>query len=155
MANLLFHLRASPSIANEGDLAADNFTSEAIARAGYKACGPRIIRFDILNRLAAVIRQAQRESGTRRFRIMQEMLALLGCTYEEMRGVLQSLGYKFEVVEDDKAEGLRPELAAAVPNRFVEDNPVAKPKEAAETKAEADTPAEEAADPKTPDRDCR
>ena len=108
------------SIANEGELSAANFTANSIALAGYKACGPRIIRFDILNRLAAVVRQAQRESGTRRFRVMQEMLALLGCTYEEMRGVLTSLGYKHEVVEKDAATELRPELAAAVPSRFVE-----------------------------------
>ncbi len=132
------------SLANEGDLSADNFNEDSIYRAGYRACGPRIIRFDILNRLAGLIRQAQRESGTRRFQIMQEMLALLGCTYDEMRGVLEALGYQSQAMEDDKTEGLRPELSAAVPDRFIDGpkkgrTPPAQPTNAAPAEALSDT----------------
>jgi len=107
------------SLANDGDLAADKFTDEAIALGGYRTCGPRIIRFDILNRLAGLVRQAQREAGTRRFQIMQEMLALLGCTFDEMRGVLTALGYESQTLEDEKEDGLRPELTAPVSDRFM------------------------------------
>ncbi len=126
------------SIANEGDLSSDNFSENTIALAGYKTCGPRIVRFDILNRLAAVIRQAQRESGTRRFRIMQEMLALLGCTYEEVRGVLTSLGYQSQIIEDDNAENLRPELAAPVPDRFIKAHPAPKAETSKDTPSDKD-----------------
>ena len=49
------------SIANSGDLQSDLFDPQSIAVAGYKACGPRIIRFDILNRLSQLIRQAQNQ----------------------------------------------------------------------------------------------
>lgn len=91
------------SLASEGEFASEGFTSAAIFRSGYRACGPRIVRFDILNRLAALIRQAQSQAdkqvGGRRFQIMLEMLALLGCTYEDMRGVLTALGYQSETIE--------------------------------------------------------
>jgi len=138
------------SLANEGELSADNFNEDSIYRAGYKACGPRIIRFDILNRLAGLIRQAQRESGTRRFQIMQEMLALLGCTYEEMRGVLEALGYQSQSIEEDEAtEGLRPELSAAVPDRFIDapKNRKANPAEETTEKASEDAVQAEGVEP--------
>ena len=86
------------SIPNEGELASQNYSEEALALMGFKAAGPRIIRFDILDRLSGLIRQAQSENGTRRFQIMQEMLALLGSGYEDVRGVLTALGYKSEVM---------------------------------------------------------
>ena len=84
------------SLANEGEMASDKYSKSALSRAGYRACGPRIVRFDIVNRLAALIRQAQTEAGGREFQVMQEMLALMGCTMEEVEGVLRSLGYKSE-----------------------------------------------------------
>jgi len=126
------------SLANEGDLSSDGFSEQAIALSGYRTCGPRIVRFDILNRLAGLIREAQRQAGTRRFQIMQEMLALLGCTYEEMQGVLKALSYDSQTVEDDTTEGLRPELAAPVPDRFVSDKKTKPPKE--ENSPESETP---------------
>jgi len=87
------------SIANEGELASENYSEEALALMGFKSCGPRIIRFDILDRLSGLVRQAQNESGSRRFQVMQEMLALLGSNYEDVRGVLTSLGYKSEITQ--------------------------------------------------------
>lgn len=126
------------SIANEGELSSENYSEDSIALAGYKACGPRIVRFDILNRLAAVIRQAQKEANTRRFQIMQDMLALLGCNLEEVRGVLTSLGYQSETMAEDDKKELRPELTAAVPSRFIEPIKPAEPK--VETPAAEPTP---------------
>lgn len=113
------------SIPNTGDHDSKLYSKAAIARAGYRACGPRIIRFDILNRLANLIRQAQVESGTRKFQIMQEMLALLGCNYEDMQGVLTDIGFRSQIVETDSdkaAQDTTPELSAPVPQRFVKDS---------------------------------
>ena len=95
------------SIANEGDLAASGFTPQALSLAGYRAVGNRIIRFDILNRLSFIIREAQDqfkrtktpEAKGHKFQVMAEMLALLGSTYDDVKGVLTALGYKSEVSE--------------------------------------------------------
>lgn len=140
------------SLANEGDLAADNFSEDAIYRAGYRACGPRIVRFDILNRLAGLIRQAQRESGTRRFQIMQEMLALLGCAYDEMRGVLENLGYQSQTIDGEEKDEMRPELSAPVPDRFI-DTPKgrkSKPQNQAEKAPSEEKPNDETTSDETP-----
>lgn len=108
------------SIPNEGELASKNFSKEALALMGFKAAGPRIVRFDILDRLAGLIRQAQSENGSRRFQVMQEMLALLGSNYEDVRGVLTAIGYKSEVVEpkpetETKAEPNSETAETAIP----------------------------------------
>ena len=95
------------SIKNEGELASSGFTQQALSLAGYRAVGNRIIRFDILNRLSFLIRQAQDqfkatktpEARGHKFQIMSEMLALLGSTYEDVQGVLTALGYKSEMSE--------------------------------------------------------
>ncbi len=112
------------SIPNEGHLSSENYTPQSLAIAGYKALGTRIIRFDILDRLAGLVRQAQREAGTRRFQIMQEMLALLGCTYTDVREVLKALGYKSQKIrEGDLSDNAPAELKAAVPQRFIDKAP--------------------------------
>jgi len=88
------------SIPNSGDYASENFSEQALAMAGFKAVGPRIVRFDILNRLGQQIREAQSQSKvSRKFQIMQEMLAIFGCTYEEMQGVLKHMGYQSQIIE--------------------------------------------------------
>ena len=95
------------SIPNEGELASSGYTEQALSLAGYRAVGNRIIRFDILNRLSFIIREAQDqfkntktpEAKGHKFQIMAEMLALLGSTYEDVRGVLTALGYKSEMSE--------------------------------------------------------
>ena len=97
------------SIANEGDLASANFSEQALTMAGYRSVGPRIARFDILNRLGNQIRQAQKQNEAlgrgKKFQIMQEMLAIMGCSYEDMQGVLKSLGFQSETI---KVEDLPP-----------------------------------------------
>jgi len=95
------------SIPNTGELASSGFTVQALSLAGYRAVGNRIIRFDILNRLSFIIREAQElfkqtkipEAKGHKFQIMAEMLALLGSTYEDVQGVLTALGYKSEISE--------------------------------------------------------
>ncbi len=96
------------SLANDGEMKSDNFGKDALALAGYRAVGSRIVRLDILNRLSLMVRQAQSQfadiPGTdtrgRPFQIMQEMLSLLGGTYEDTQNVLSALGYKSETRED-------------------------------------------------------
>ncbi|MGB6231004.1 MAG: helicase-related protein, partial [Litorimonas sp.] len=123
------------SIANDGELKADGFGSHALALAGYKAVGPRIVRFDILNRLATQIRDAQGQFETHAiekpkrptFQVMSEMLALLGASLEETRGVLEALGFKPFTADapletpaepketSDAAESAPPETAPETP----------------------------------------
>ena len=88
------------SIPNEGDFSSDKFSPHALSAAGYHAVGPRIARFDILNRLSLQIRQAVEQTRDAKrgngFQIMQEMLAIMGCSYDELQGVLTALGFKSE-----------------------------------------------------------
>jgi ATP-dependent RNA helicase SUPV3L1/SUV3 len=92
------------SLASKDDMAAENYSPKAIALAGYRAVGPRIVRLDILNRLSLMVRQAQEQFSAipdvdtkgRPFQIMQEMLSLLGGTYDDTQKVLEALGYKTE-----------------------------------------------------------
>ncbi|RKQ68817.1 ATP-dependent RNA helicase SUPV3L1/SUV3 [Litorimonas taeanensis] len=109
------------SLANDGDMKSDNFGKDALALAGYRAVGSRIVRLDILNRLSLMIRQAQEQfskipgSDTRGrpFQIMQEMLSLIGGTYEDMQNVLNALSYKSEIREDLPAPANAAETATA------------------------------------------
>jgi|GEM_PF-109720 len=78
----------------------DNKYSEAsLNMAGYSRRGPRIIRLDILARLHQMIIQANEKFGERKFIIAQEMMSLLGCSYEDFQQVLIALGYESHEVE--------------------------------------------------------
>ncbi len=74
----------------------DGYSEAAFNAAGYSGRGTRIIRVDILNRLAGVIRQAKTEARGTKFHISLEMLALLGSSFDECKDVLRALGYKSE-----------------------------------------------------------
>jgi len=77
---------------------------------GYHVCGPRAVRIDILERLADIIRPllAWRPSaenathpprgatGEGAFTATPEMMSLLGCSPEELSGVLKALGFRVE-----------------------------------------------------------
>ena len=132
------------SIPNDGDLKSDNFGRGALALAGYKAVGPRIVRFDILNRLATQIRDAQgqfekiavEKPKRPTFQIMSEMLALLGASFEEIQGVLSALGFQ--------------SITAEAPLEKPAD-PVLAPSEAAPNPPETITETQPSADVKPPD----
>ncbi|MBL6782431.1 MAG: disulfide oxidoreductase [Alphaproteobacteria bacterium] len=57
---------------------------------GYRRIGGRVMRVDMAERLAAVVRSAAR-SGT--FRISEEMLSLAGATREQMQVMIEDLGF--------------------------------------------------------------
>jgi len=66
--------------------------------AGYRVLGPRAVRLDMLERLGDTI-ETKRSPETRQlppFAISPDMLSLLGCSPEEMAGVLKALGFKAE-----------------------------------------------------------
>ncbi len=96
---------------------------EAFYRAyGYHVCGPRAVRIDILERLADLIRpllawraaangsapQPKGATGDGGFTLTPEMMSLLGCSPEELSGVLKGLGFRVErrpLAADRPAEG--------------------------------------------------
>ena len=146
------------SIANEGDFSSEHFSPQALSMAGYRAVGPRIARFDILNRLGNQIRQAQEQNEAlgrgKKFQIMQEMMAIMGCSYDDMRGVLKSLGFESETIklEDFPPPPDTSETAASTPTEISADltpttSDTVKEETAVQTTASAaDTPVENVAE---------
>jgi ATP-dependent RNA helicase SUPV3L1/SUV3 len=77
---------------------------------GYHVCGPRAVRIDMLERLADLIRpllawRANAEApampprgatGDGGFTVIPEMMSLLGCSPEELSGVLKALGFRLD-----------------------------------------------------------
>ncbi|MBD8877508.1 helicase-related protein [Roseibium polysiphoniae] len=109
---------------------------------GFRVCGPRAVRVDILERLADLIRPlvawkpldaevsppegAIAQGGG--FTVTVAMTSLLGCAGEDFTAILKSLGYRLETKE-------------------VERPVAAKPEETPKSEADAETPAEAAAAP--------
>jgi len=105
----------------------DPASPEAFYRAyGYHVCGPRAVRIDILERLADLIRPllAWRSSsngatppkgatGDGSFIVIPEMMSLLGCSPEELSGVLKALGFRVERrrVQDGQASAAAAETS--------------------------------------------
>ena len=58
---------------------------------GYRRVGPLLIRVDILERFLG---QVKRRAGKQPFQVDAEILNLLGCSVENMDGVLTALGYR-------------------------------------------------------------
>jgi ATP-dependent RNA helicase SUPV3L1/SUV3 len=122
------------------------------AVAGYRVCGERAVRVDMLERLADIIRPALawREGapgakpaaafdGSGSFTVVVGMTSLVGCAGEEFAAILRSLGYRMEKRPKPPApppvEATAPALAAPDSG---ESAPAEMPAEAAtETPAEA------------------
>lgn len=126
---------------------------------GFRVCGPRAVRVDILERLADIIRPlvawkpleegveppegALVEGGA--FTVTVSMTSLLGCAGEDFSNILKSLGYRLETREEQRPVTKKPEAPA-------EEAEAAPAEQAAEGEAEApaaaevtEAPAEEAA----------
>ncbi|WP_310618769.1 helicase-related protein [Flexibacterium corallicola] len=83
---------------------------------GFRVCGPRAVRVDILERLADIIRPlvawkpleegieppegARPEGGA--FTVTVSMTSLLGCAGEDFSNILKSLGYRLETKEIER-----------------------------------------------------
>jgi ATP-dependent RNA helicase SUPV3L1/SUV3 len=79
------------------------------ATVGFYPCGPRAVRFDMLERLADTLREARTKDTEPGFPLTADMTALLGCSVDDIRGVLTTLGYKRiqKGPDPEKAEGER------------------------------------------------
>jgi ATP-dependent RNA helicase SUPV3L1/SUV3 len=76
---------------------------------GYRICGTRVVRIDMLERLADLVRERVfwrarfpdevRPSGSIEgggFAIVPDMMSLVGCSGEEFEGILRSLGFRMQ-----------------------------------------------------------
>src|ERR1700726_1488218 len=91
-------------------IAADKEIDHALyAVAGYRVCGERAVRVDMLERLADIIRPAlawrdgapgikpaAAFDGTGCFTVVVGMTSLVGCAGEDFAAILRSLGYRME-----------------------------------------------------------
>jgi ATP-dependent RNA helicase SUPV3L1/SUV3 len=106
---------------------ADKETPKALYRAsGYRVCGERAVRVDILERLADLIRPALawREGASskppgavdgRSFTVTQAMTSLTGSSGEDFASILRALGYRMERRPKPPEEPKKPEPAAETP----------------------------------------
>jgi len=65
---------------------------------GFRVCGTRAVRLDMLERLADLIRPIiaeRRFNGG--FRVTPDMMSLVGCSGEEFAGLLRGLGYRMQL----------------------------------------------------------
>jgi len=70
--------------------------------AGYRLCGPRAVRIDMLERLADMIRPLDARAG---FEATPDMLSITGCTLEQFAGLMEGLG--FEATRGERARAAR------------------------------------------------
>ncbi|CUH79139.1 Superfamily II RNA helicase [Tritonibacter multivorans] len=113
---------------------------------GYRAAGERMIRIDMLERLADLLRAEDSRGG---FEAKPDMLSITGMTLEQFADLMQGLGYRAEKGERVKVKAA-PEAAAEAPADAAGDAPAEGEavEAAAETPAEApvEAPAETSAD---------
>src|ERR1700744_4862741 len=139
---------------------------------GYKQCGERAVRVDILERLADLIRPAlawretssgEKPAGAfdgRGFVVTQAMTSLTGSAGEDFASVLRALGYRMDrrpplppkpvVVETPVAEAAPAETAAETVSGETVLADAAPTEAAAETLTQDNTPPEAAAAEPTP-----
>ena len=125
---------------------------------GFRVCGPRAVRVDILERLADLIRpliawkpldsevappEGAIETGGG-FTVTVAMTSLLGCAGEDFSAILKSLGYRLETKEVQRPAAPKADATEVTPNTAepatVADTPATEeeaPAESAETEAAA------------------
>jgi ATP-dependent RNA helicase SUPV3L1/SUV3 len=131
----LLHLAAS----GRTSIPVDKETPKALYRtAGYRICGERAVRVDILERLADLIRPAlswregapgQKPDGFfdgRSFLVSGAMTSLTGASGEDFASILRSLGYRMDRKPKPVEAPAAPETAAAAPDATVEAAPVSE-----------------------------
>jgi ATP-dependent RNA helicase SUPV3L1/SUV3 len=113
--------------------------------AGYRVCGERAVRVDILERLADLIRpalawregvQTPKPDGAfdgRSFTVTSAMTSLTGASGEDFASILRALGYRMD---------RKPKLPEAKPAEPVETKPAESPAAEAPTETEAAPPSE-------------
>ena len=149
------HLAASGRTSFPADKALDQ---EAYRTLGYKLCGDRAVRVDILERLADLIRPAlswrpgspgDKPAGAfdgRSFTATQAMTSLTGSAGEDFASILKALGYRMEkrpplpevVAPPVAAETVADATAETADTASVSEAAVAEPEVAAATDSIAD-----------------
>jgi ATP-dependent RNA helicase SUPV3L1/SUV3 len=116
---------------------------------GYRVCGKRAVRVDMLERLSDLIRdrvfwkpripEEQRPAGSVEgggFTVVSDMMSLVGCSGEEFEEILVSLGFKAQTKQVPKPVPVATAVAAEVavetlvevaPAEPVAETPVAEP----------------------------
>ncbi|MEQ8656943.1 MAG: helicase-related protein [Hyphomicrobiales bacterium] len=146
-----------------------SFDARLYPIAGFRVCGRRAVRFDILERLADLIRplvsfrvgqtEGDAPDGAAEgagFTVTVEMTSLLGCAGDDFSEVLKSLGYKMDrktvpietPAEPDASEAETPAESTS------EDTPRIEPDAAENSGAEAvaaDAPADKTAEVAAPE----
>jgi hypothetical protein len=136
---------------------------------GYRICGSRVVRIDMLERLADLIRERvfwrprfpeeQRPAGSVEgggFTVVPDMMSLVGCSGEDFLGILRSLDYRMQ-----KKKVKRPAATAAepgtpghpqeVPGNQPSEVPAPTPQEAPQpSEPSTPVPTEPPAEPPTP-----
>jgi ATP-dependent RNA helicase SUPV3L1/SUV3 len=108
---------------------------------GYHVCGPRAVRIDILERLADLIRPLlawrtgpdsaavppKGATGDGAFTVTPEMMSLLGCSPDELSGVLKALGFRLDrrPVKADRTTSAAAEVSEPAPAGTEEPVPAA------------------------------
>ncbi|NRG16939.1 helicase [Rhizobiales bacterium] len=122
---------------------------------GFRVCGPRAVRIDILERLADLIRPliawkpidksveppegAIAEGGG--FTVTVAMTSLLGCAGEDFSAVLRSLGYRSSPREVTRPTKAKPEDGASAETPASEEKPAQEPQPVkAEAQSGEETP---------------
>src|SRR6187401_417289 len=131
----LLHLAAS----GRTSIPVDKETPKALYRtAGYRICGERAVRVDILERLADLVRPALswREGAPgpkpdgffdgRSFVVSGAMTSLTGASGEDFASILRSLGYRMDRKPKSVEAPAAPEAAAAAPGATVEAAPASE-----------------------------
>ena len=106
-------------------------------KVGYRLCGQRALRIDMLERLADLLRPMDVRGG---FEATPDMLSITGCTLEQFADVLGALGFQGERGERPKPERTKEErIGEATPTEGNEGSPEAAPApEAAEAEKVAE-----------------
>lgn len=73
--------------------------------AGFRLCGPRAVRIDMLERLGEIIRgKGQGGQMPEGFAVSNDMMSVLGCGEDDIAQVLRSLGFRDTKVKNEAGE---------------------------------------------------
>jgi ATP-dependent RNA helicase SUPV3L1/SUV3 len=73
--------------------------------AGFRACGPRAVRIDMLERLGEIIRgKGQGGQMPDSFAVSNDMMSVLGCGEDDIAQVLRALGFRDAKAKNEAGE---------------------------------------------------
>ncbi|MEM9736682.1 MAG: disulfide oxidoreductase, partial [Pseudomonadota bacterium] len=102
---------------------------------GYRLCGARAVRIDMLERLADLLRPMDVRGG---FEATPDMLSITGCTLEQLADILGNLGFVGE--RGERPKPVRPAAPAAEPQ--ADETPVESVQADGEAAPSTEAPAE-------------